>query len=45
MLCFPDIQVKPQEEIDRVIGRECLPDSNDESDLPYLGALLKEVYR
>ena len=45
MLCFPDVQVKAQEELDRVIGRDRLPDFNDESDLPYLGALLKEVYR
>jgi len=45
MLCFPDAQIKAQEELDRVIGRDRLPDFNDESELPYLGALLKEVYR
>ena len=45
MLCFPDAQVKAQEELDRVVGRERLPDFSDESELPYLGALLKEVYR
>lgn len=45
MLCFRDVQVKAQEELDRVIGRDRLPDFNDELDLPYLGALLKEVYR
>ena len=37
-------QVKAQEELDRVVGRERLPDLNDESDLPYLG-VLKEAYR
>ena len=42
MLYFPEAQVKTQEELDRVIGQERLPDFNDES---YLGALLKEVYR
>lgn len=45
MMSFPDAQAKAQEELDRVVGRERLPDFNDESDLPYLGALLKEVYR
>ena len=45
MMHFPDAQVKAQEELDRVVGRERLPDFSDESDLPYFGALLKEVYR
>ena len=45
MSCFPDAQAKAQEELHRVVGRERLPDFKDESDLPYLGALLKEVYR
>ncbi|KAH9951190.1 cytochrome P450 monooxygenase [Amylocystis lapponica] len=36
---------KAQEEIDRVIGRERLPDFDDRSSLPYLECLIKEVYR
>ncbi|KAF8157103.1 cytochrome P450 [Crassisporium funariophilum] len=45
MLCFPDAQTKAQQEIDRVVGRERLPDFSDEPHLPYLAALLKEVNR
>ncbi|KDR72697.1 hypothetical protein GALMADRAFT_101857 [Galerina marginata CBS 339.88] len=45
MLCFPDAQFKAQEEIDRVVGRGRLPEFSDQSHLPYLAALLKEVYR
>ncbi|PPQ99996.1 hypothetical protein CVT26_009278 [Gymnopilus dilepis] len=45
MLCFPDAQSKAQEELDRVVGRNSLPDFSDESELPYLNALLKEIHR
>ena len=45
MVNFPELQLKAQEEIDRVVGRSRLPDFSDEADLPYLSAVLKEVLR
>jgi len=42
MLHYPDVHRKAQEEIDRVIGRERLPDRGS---LPYLEALIMELYR
>lgn len=40
-----DVLKKAQEEIDRVVGNERLPDFNDRESLPYVNALLEEVYR
>jgi len=45
MLHYPDVYRKAQEEIDRVIGRERLPDLTDRAFLPYLEALVIELYR
>jgi cytochrome P450 len=48
MLCmtiFQEAQKKAQEELDRVVGRERLPDWEDEKDLPYVRSLIKEVLR
>lgn len=45
MLLWPDAQRKAQEEIDRVVGSDRLPDFNDREHLPYTEALLKEVMR
>ena len=45
MLMNPDAQTKAQEEIDRVIGTDRLPTFDDESKLPYVSALSKEVVR
>ncbi len=45
MLMHPDIQVKAQREIDSVVGSDRLPDFSDQSHLPYLAAVLKEVLR
>ncbi|KZV94869.1 cytochrome P450 [Exidia glandulosa HHB12029] len=41
----PDAQAKAQEEIDSVTREERLPTLADRPRLPYLNALLKEVYR
>lgn len=41
----PDIQRRAQDEIDRVVGRERLPDFEDREELVYVNALLKEVSR
>ena len=45
MLLYPDIQRKAQAEVDRVVGRDRLPEFSDEPSLPYVTALVKEVLR
>jgi len=45
MLTHPEAQDKAQEEIDRVIGHERLPDFEDRPSLPYINAILSEVLR
>ncbi|KAF9445653.1 cytochrome P450 [Macrolepiota fuliginosa MF-IS2] len=42
---YPHIQKKAHEELDRVIGRSRLPAVEDERDLPYIRAIIKEVQR
>lgn len=45
MTLFPDVQHKVQEEIDRVLGPEQLPQVADRARLPYTDAVVKEVLR
>ncbi|KAI0092993.1 cytochrome P450 [Irpex rosettiformis] len=45
MLLHPEVQKKAQEEIDRVIGRDRLPDFNDRDSLPYINCVLHETLR
>lgn len=45
MTRFPDAQRKAQEEIDRVVGTERLPNFEDREKLPYVDALVKEATR
>lgn len=45
MVVHPEVQRKAQEEIDRVVGGDRLPTFADQSSLPYVGALVKEVFR
>jgi cytochrome P450 len=45
MTCHPEIFQKAQEEMDRVIGHDRLPDFDDLDSLPYFNAVLKEVLR
>jgi cytochrome P450 len=45
MVMNPDVQLKAQEELDKVIGRGRLPEVEDKESLPYTSALLKEVLR
>ncbi|KAL5360220.1 cytochrome P450 [Aspergillus floccosus] len=45
MLLFPEVQRKVQEEIDRVVGSERMPTMDDEHDLPYVRACMKETLR
>ncbi|KUJ15845.1 cytochrome P450 [Mollisia scopiformis] len=42
---YPDIQQKSHEELDRVVGRDRLPTIEDEPNLPYCHAIVKEVER
>ena len=42
---YPEIQKKAQAELDRVVGRDRLPTIDDEKDLPYCHAIIKEVER
>lgn len=45
MAVFPEAQRKAQEEIDRVVGQDRLPNVSDRPNLPYVEALVKEVLR
>ena len=45
MIRYPDIHKKAQEEVDRVVGRQRLPDLDDRLSLPYVECILKEIYR
>ena len=39
----PEIQARAHEELDRVVGREHWPTADDEANLPYIRAIIKEV--
>ncbi|KAI0742389.1 cytochrome P450 [Daedaleopsis nitida] len=45
MVLHPAVYKKAQDEIDRVVGPERLPDFEDRDQLPYLDCVLKEVLR
>ncbi|KAJ7119924.1 cytochrome P450 [Mycena crocata] len=45
MLANPDAQRQAQAEVDAVTGGKCLPDFNDESSMPYVTAIVREVLR
>ncbi|KAI0781639.1 cytochrome P450 [Irpex lacteus] len=45
MIKYPEVQRQAQAEIDNVVGNKRLPDFQDEPNLPYLTALVKELYR
>jgi len=46
MLHYPEVQRKAQAELDRVLHRgKRLPGYEDQSDLPYITAMMKEVLR
>ncbi|KAJ3900492.1 cytochrome P450 [Lentinula edodes] len=41
----PEVTLRAQEELDRVVGRDRLPTAEDEDNLPYIRAIIKEVQR
>ena len=45
MTLYPEIQKRAQAQIDHVIGTNRLPSFQDRDNLPYVDALMKEVYR
>jgi len=45
MALYPDVARKAQEELDRMIGSERLPELSDWNRLPYISALIKELLR
>lgn len=45
MLLNPGVQKKAQDELDRVVGNDRLPAFEDESSLPYISAVVKEIMR
>ena len=40
---YPEVQRKAHEELDRIVGRNRLPTVEDEKNLPYCHAIIKEV--
>ncbi|KIY65143.1 cytochrome P450 [Cylindrobasidium torrendii FP15055 ss-10] len=45
MSLYPEVQVRAQEEIDAVVGRDRLPNASDAATLPYVSAIVKETLR
>ena len=45
MVLFPDVQKTAQAEIDRVIGQDRLPEHEDQNALPYITAIMREMFR
>ena len=44
MVCYPEVQKKAQAELDKVLNGK-LPEHSDFPSVPYLSALVKEIYR
>lgn len=45
MTLFPEVQAKAQKEIDELVGSNRLPNFSDRKSLPYVEALVSEVFR
>ena len=45
MMLYPDVQKRAQAEIDRVIGDGRFPSLGDREQLPFIEAIVKEVFR
>jgi hypothetical protein len=44
MVCYPEVQKEAQAELDKVLNGR-LPEHSDFPSLPYLSAIVKEVFR
>lgn len=45
MVLYPEVQVRAQAEIDTVVGNTRLPTHDDRASLPYVEALIRELFR
>jgi cytochrome P450 len=45
LMNHPEVQHRARAEIDRVVGRQRLPDFEDRASLPYVDAVLRETMR
>jgi cytochrome P450 len=45
MTLHPDVQRRAQAEIDNVVGKDRLPNIEDQKTLPYTMAVIKEILR
>jgi cytochrome P450 len=45
MLVNPEVQTKAQAEVDRVVGKDRLPEPEDRKDMPYCEAVINECLR
>ena len=45
MSLYPDVQARAQEEIDRVVGKDRLPNGADRVNLKYVDSVMREVMR
>ncbi|KAH9977447.1 cytochrome P450 monooxygenase [Russula compacta] len=45
MIVYPDVQRKAQAELDAEVGKDRLPNFDDQDSLPYCNAIVKEVLR
>lgn len=45
MILFPGVQTKAHEELDTVLGKGVLPTFDDRERLPYLQAVIYELFR
>ena len=45
MTLFPEKQTLAQDELDRVVGPSRLPAMGDRASLPYVDAIIKELFR
>lgn len=45
MLLYPEVMRKAQAELDDVVGCERIPTFEDQKDLPYVEAIIKELLR
>lgn len=45
MVMYPEVVKRAQEELDRVVGSEQLPEFSDQESLPYISAIVHEISR